>query len=283
MQLRRNQHCKKLNMSNSNTCTTIAEILRCAEKEDIDVLVDYITDSGKGRLALEKEVCATLTNAKRTTYGQAELTLIERELRQFGGNTVANLLRSMRGGIGSMLGHGTSPVSISYDEIVRDVAEHLKVDFSKQANTPEVEEGILRSLLVASFEKMSALEREAILNDLGVANAADLVKRGASAISAGLAAAMLGPAVAYRLSGMVAAASVQALLGRGLVIGASSFVARPLVVLAGPIGWAVTGAWALADMASPAYRVTVPCVVQVAYMRRKASGQHLLNTPHQQF
>jgi uncharacterized protein YaaW (UPF0174 family) len=76
--------------------------------------------------------------------------------------------------------------------------------------------------------------------------------------------------MAYHLSRSVAAASVQALLGRGLAIGATAVIARPIAVLAGPIGWAVTGAWALADMASPAYRVTVPCVVQIAYMRKKA-------------
>jgi len=27
--------------------------------------------------------------------------------------------------------------------------------------------------------------------------------------------------------------------------------------------------WTLADLSSPAYRVTVPCVVQLAYMRQK--------------
>ena len=44
---------------------------------------------------------------------------------------------------------------------------------------------------------------------------------------------------------------------------------KGISVFAGPIGWAITAIWAAFDMASPAYRVTVPCVVQVAYMRQK--------------
>lgn len=268
-------------MTKSNIPATLTEILGTADKPDLDVLVDYITDSGEGRVALDNDVCARLSAAKvAPAYEPGDVALIEQELRQFGGNSVANLVRSMRGGIGALFGGAGAAESVSYDEIVRDVAEHLKVKFGKYAGTPEVEEGILSSLLVASFEKMSPEEREQVLEDLGVSDAAEVAKRGAAAISAGIAAAAISSAVGFQLSRMVAAASVKALLGRGLVLGTTSFVARPVMVLAGPIGWAVTGAWALADMASPAYRVTVPCVVQVAYMRRKAAqGRLLLDTP----
>ena len=44
---------------------------------------------------------------------------------------------------------------------------------------------------------------------------------------------------------------------------------RALSVALGPIGWAITGLWTLADLSAPAYRVTVPCVLQVAYIRQK--------------
>lgn len=264
-------------MSNLSTQATLNEILRNAENEDLDVLVDYITDSGEGRISLDNDTCATLVKAKTDlSYGLNERRLIESELRQFGGNTMANLLRDVRsllGGFSSLLAEGASADSVAavpYDEIVRDVAEHLKVKFDNYAGTPEVEDGLLKSLLVTSFEKMTPEERETILKDLDIAGAADLAQRGAAAIGVGVFAASLSTAMAYRLSRSVAGATVQALLGRSLTMGAASVIARPVAVLVGPIGWAVTGAWALADMASPAYRVTVPCVVQVAYMRKKA-------------
>lgn len=264
-------------MTDLNTQATLNEILRDADDEDLDVLVDYITDSGKGRISLDNDICATLLKAKTNrAYRLDERMLIERELRQFGGNTMANLVRDVRGLLGnfnSLLVRGMSAGStaaVPYDEIVRDVAEHLKVKFDKYVGTPEVEDGILKSLLVASFEKMTPEERETVLRGLDIPDAAGLAQRGGEAIGVGLIAASLSTAVAYHLSRTVASATVKALLGRGLTMGATSFVARPVAALAGPIGWAVTGAWALADMASPAYRVTMPCVVQVAYMRKKA-------------
>ncbi|MFS2162589.1 hypothetical protein [Variovorax sp. Varisp62] len=274
-------------MARSLSPAPLAEILRGADTGDLDVLVDYITDSGKGRMALDNDVCAQLVRAKSAqAYGPNERMLIESELRQFGGNTVANLMRNMRGLLGSLTSSAsgsssTQAATVPYDEIVRDVAEHLKVEFDKYASTPEVEDGIMNALLAASFEKMKPDQRELILNDLGIPGAADLAQRSAAAISAGIAAAALSSVMAYHLSRSVAAASVQALLGRGLAIGATSVIARPIAVLAGPIGWAVTGAWALADMASPAYRVTVPCVVQIAYMRKKAqmNGRQSEPTP----
>lgn len=260
-----------------NIPVPLASILRDADNEDLDVLVDHITDSGKGRIALDNDICTSLVKAKSDqSYGSKERMLIESELRRFGGNTVANLVRDVRslfGGVSSLLNGGASANSITavpYDEIVRDVAEHLKVKFDKHASTPQVEEGILKSLLVASFEKMTPDERAAVLKDIDIPDAAMLARRSVAVMSAAIFAASLNAAMAYQLSRTVATATAQALLGRGLAVGAASVVAQPVALLAGPIGWALTGAWALADMASPAYRVTVPCVVQVAYMRMKA-------------
>ena len=61
---------------------------------------------------------------------------------------------------------------------------------------------------------------------------------------------------------------VQALVKRMGIAAAGMFVGgRLLALLAGPIGLALTGLWALADIAGPAYRVTIPCVILIAYMR----------------
>ena len=239
-------------------------------------MVDYVTDSGKGRISLDKSVCAELVKARSSQgYGANELQLIEREVRRFGGNSIANLFRDVRGLLG-LLGAADSggagaaqSDSVTYDEIVRDVAEHLKVKQETATSTPELEDGILKSLLIASLEKTTPEQRAAILKDLSVPNAQDISKRSIEAVGAGIAGVALTNAVAFQLSRTVASATLQALAGRALVVTTSSLVARPVVALAGPIGWAITGAWALADMASPAYRVTVPCVVQIAYVRRK--------------
>ena len=42
-------------------------------------------------------------------------------------------------------------------------------------------------------------------------------------------------------------------------------------LLTGPVGWVITGAWTLIDIAGPAFRVTLPAVIQIAVLRKKHS------------
>jgi hypothetical protein len=59
------------------------------------LFVDYITDKGEGRLALAKDVCAELVEAKaKRNYPPIIVRKLVRELQHFGGNSIANLFRS---------------------------------------------------------------------------------------------------------------------------------------------------------------------------------------------
>ena len=60
-----------------------------------------------------------------------------------------------------------------------------------------------------------------------------------------------------------------------------SVLSRSLSVLAGPIGWALTAAWTAYDIAGPAYRVIVPAVIQIAYLRQKSLMLELSISPEQ--
>lgn len=252
--------------------TDLSLLLAQADAADLDILVDYITDSGKGRIALDGEVCARLAKCKdRGTYTELDRNLISHEIRTFGGNTIANIYRDARASIpvGSLLDKvlPDSEAAVAYDEVVKDVAAHLKVPFSKDADVLVVEDGILRKILRDSFEKMSPEQRSEILKELNVADLSMLAPAsGATLIAAG----RIGGFASYKLALFVANAVSKALLGRGLPLAANAMLSRTVGVLLGPIGWVVTGLWTLADMASPAYRVTVPCVIQIAYMRQKA-------------
>ncbi|WP_338420424.1 hypothetical protein, partial [Aeromonas veronii] len=44
------------------------------------------------------------------------------------------------------------------------------------------------------------------------------------------------------------------------------------ITLTGPIGWVISGVWAAVDLAGPAYKVTIPCVIHVAMLRKKLSS-----------
>jgi len=53
-------------------------------------------------------------------------------------------------------------------------------------------------------------------------------------------------------------------------VGANAVLMRVIGTFAGPVGWAVTGLWTLVSAAGPAFRVTVPCVCHIAFLRQKA-------------
>lgn len=250
----------------------LTQLLAQSDTADLDTLVDYITDSGKSRISLSKEVCARLGKCKeRGVYSDFDRNLICKEIYAFGGNTLTNVYRDVRNAVplGNLLDRVLPDVdaTVAYDEVVKDVASHLKVAFDKKDDLLIVEDGILRKMLRDSFEKMSPEERAAVLKELGVS---DLSMLGPAAGAAFIAAGRVGGFATYRLALIVANAVSKALLGRGLPLAVNATISRTIGVLLGPIGWAVTGAWTLADMASPAYRVTVPCVIQIAYMRQKA-------------
>ncbi|WP_434718163.1 ubiquinol-cytochrome C chaperone family protein [Paraburkholderia sp. A1BS-2L] len=227
-------------------------VLEHGDPDDLAVLADYITDNGAGRLSLDSDVCKTLHGARvDRDFGDVERSLIAKEIRLFGGNSIINLFR----------GDG-----VPYAEVLRDVASHIGVGFSKTTVASEIEERLLRHLLGRALEKMSESERTAILTDLEMEA---LVGKKPAAMALALTGWELRGPATYKLAVIMANALARTLAGRGLVFGANAALGRTLGIALGPIGWAVTGLWSIADLASPAYRVTVPCVVQLAYMRQK--------------
>lgn len=66
---------------------------------------------------------------------------------------------------------------------------------------------------------------------------------------------------------------MKTLTGKGLKLAANATLTRSMAILTGPIGWAVTGLWTLVDIAGTAYRVTIPAVIQIAYLRKLSDNR----------
>lgn len=261
-----------MNLEFSENPSSLNLLLNVSDVEDLDVLVDYITDKGEGRITLEDAICKRLVACKDTrSYSEPDRSLISYEIQRFGGNTVTNLYREARNSIsgGSLLDKVLPDIgdTVSYQEIVRDVASHLNVSTNKASAVPTMEDGILRKILSDSFEKMSTEERKALLTELNVTDLS-MLKPATTAVALGIA--KLGGFATYKIALVVANAVAKSILGKGLTLAGNRLLVRSMSVLLGPVGWILSGLWTLADMASPAYRVTVPCVIQVAYMRQKA-------------
>lgn len=78
--------------------------------------------------------------------------------------------------------------------------------------------------------------------------------------------------LAYQTAVQVAHGVAQVVLGRGFTFATYAGLTQAIGVFAGPVGWAVTGAWTLIDVAGPAYRKTIPAVCHIAYLRQKEKG-----------
>lgn len=252
---------------------SLHELMEVADVEDLNLLTDYITDKGEGRIALDGDVCKRLVECQRTgKYSSSDRYLIQHEIRLFGGNTLANLYRDLRSnvGYGSILDKilpDTDGKTVAYHEIVCDVASHLKVSFNDKSDTIAVEDAILRKIFQDAFNKMTPEERQQVLDDLGIVSLSML---GPGMTGAAILAGRLGGFKTYQLAVIVANAIAKAILGHGL---RGPVITRPMSIFLGPVGMVITALWTAADLASPAYRVTVPAVIQIAYMRQKAIQQ----------
>lgn len=238
-------------MTNYREDKDLMNVLLSATNEDIGALIDIITDNGKGRISLDDEVKDLLVQAKTNkTITESIRYCIAEEIQRYGGNSIVNFFRSS---------------GVLYHEIVCDAADRLKVKYGKEEHIEAVEIAILLKVLEKSLDKMSEDERKKLFKEFGVRYRG----LGPAAIAALQAAIRANGFAAYKLAVIVANSVARALLGRGLAFGAMGPALQGMALFAGPVGWAITGLWLAFDLASPAYRVTIPCVLYIAFMRQK--------------
>lgn len=230
-------------------------LLEQCSNEQLEPLVEYI-------LKARTESLSKYSDFKRWHPNhQRYVSAIFDELRRFGGNSFINL------------GRKEGP---AYIEVVRDVAKKFKIKNTKAAGVVELEEMLLQAVLRQAYEKSSPEERvelEGVLQEAGLdASKISALQQGA-ALSA-LVAPAVAKVVLYRSSVVIAHTVARQMLGHGVrysaAVGAGAAGLKALSVLAGPVGWAVAGVWGAADIAGPAYRITIPCALHIAMLRLNA-------------
>ncbi|WP_137823532.1 DUF3944 domain-containing protein [Pseudomonas sp. D(2018)] len=224
---------------------------------DLQVLARYLTHDKDGDPRIASEL---LEDKEFKSYsGHSEQykrswQLIAGEFQHFGGDTIVNLFR----------GNG-----VPYKEILSDVCGKLSVKFGKADSAYEIENKLLDKFISDSWEKMNAEQKEELLKGVGL----DGRLSGAAGLLALQAALRLGGAASYKVSMMVASAVAKMFAGRALALVAGGGLARGLAILAGPIGMAITAILTIPAISGAAYRVTIPSVIQIAYMRRAYEEQ----------
>ncbi|QTF10684.1 hypothetical protein HC231_05125 [Brenneria izadpanahii] len=181
---------------------------------------------------------------------------IAAEIQCFGGNTFATIARGGKG--------------VLYKEILCDVCDQLKVNYNKKASVDLIETNLLMSIMTKELDSMSSEEIKDLGEGLGIKNISGLT---AKTLTAGFQAIFkAGGFKSYQLTAIIVNQVLKALIGRGLSFAATGTMMRTLSILTGPVGWGITGIWTAIDIGSTAYRVTIPAVLQVAFLRSKMSN-----------
>lgn len=245
------------NMSTNYHKDPDLDFIQYCSEEQLCILARYLTHDKDGSkrassMLLENDYFKRMEG--RPDRHRESWDLIAGELQHFGGDSIANIFR----------GHG-----VTYKEILSDVCNKLSIKMSKDASAYEAEDDLLGKLVADSWEKMPELERKKLLEQAGI----DASLKGAAALLAVQTALHTSKVLSYNIAVVVASHTARILAGSVVTTVAGQGALRGLAVLAGPIGWALTGALAIPAISGAAYRVTIPAVIQIASMRREMAQQ----------
>jgi uncharacterized protein YaaW (UPF0174 family) len=205
---------------------------------ELGLLVDHVTDGGQGRLALSAAIKDLLLEAKqRQLYTQLTLKILIRELQQFGGHSVANLVRQS---------------GVSYAEIVLDVLKHYNVSGYTAMPFEQQELAAVAARLAQLWPELDEAAKREYLTELSLVSGAgsDLSQLQSAILAGGRTSAVIARRLAQRsyTPNQVISIAKNSLLG---------------FTVGGPTGAAITAA------TGAAYRVTVPCVLCIAGLRQQ--------------
>jgi len=227
------------------------EFLGNVSSADLDLLVRILTEDKDGNERLTEELTTNDIYKAHYPDHQAYWKLIAAEIQCFGANTFATMLRGGEG--------------VLYREVLTDVCDKMKVNYNGGSSVETIEDDLLMKVFTDSMKEMSPEELKEVCSQLKLSP----TRYTPEAVTIALRAAIrLGGFLPYQIAVIVANAVAKALIGRGLSLGANAALTRLMGTFAGPIGWILSAGWLLADIAGAAYRITIPAVIMVAYLRR---------------
>lgn len=237
------------------------DFLYRASNDELRLLCDIVVKDKHGNFRMTEGLSGSETFKRYYPSNiRAMLPELVDEFRLFGGNTFANLFR------------GNGP---KYTEILRDVAKRNKVSFRKRNSEEQIEQYLLQKLFDESLNNASDEELRKMMKELGYPTT-NFTRQ--AAIATLMTAWKAGGFQSYILLVSVVNAVMKFLIGRGLSLAANAALTRMASIMMGPIGWVFTGFWTLIDIAGPAYRITVPATIQIAYIRQTVNHpSRLLN------
>lgn len=227
-------------------------LLGQCSNEELQLLVSIlITDPRDGDTRWTESLTSTpeyrLLAPEHRRYWQ----LIAAEFQRYGANTLVSLIR---------LGQG-----VTYREILEDVCDKLNVNYNLKSTTETIELCLLMKVLEKSLDQMTPEELATFSRNMQL----DLTNPTPQLILMAVQAAIRSSSLAALELATVLSASVITSLGGIATWGTVVVASRALSVSAGPVAIALSSAWMISDIAGPAYRVTIPACIIVAWLRQQ--------------
>jgi uncharacterized protein YaaW (UPF0174 family) len=232
---------------------TNLEFLKGIKSKDLSDLVYCLTHDKDGETRFTEELTESdgykFHHPEHSKYWKS----IAAEVQCFGANSFVTMLRGGEG--------------VLYKEVLTDVCDKMKVNYNKDSSVDKIENNLLMKILTDAIENMSPEELKELAESTGVKNTSSITPEGMIGVFQAVFRA--GGFKSYQLTLIIVNAVMKALIGRGLSFAGNAALTRTMAILTGPIGWVITGLWTAIDVAGPAYRVTIPAVIQVAVLRQK--------------
>lgn len=184
------------------------------------------------------------------------IVLLEKEIRYYGSSDFAYIFRKAV----------KKEPGARFRKIIINVAKSLKINI-KHLNT---EEGILEEIVIKysskKFAKLSLKDKQNILVDLGVEKeeAKNFALNSIKKFSLPALISILGAKGFEKFIINIAIAAISKYIGKEAARKIITELAKKFpwwAEWAGPVLWAITGAWTLIDIQGPAKRKTVPIVL----------------------
>lgn len=219
------------------------------ESEDLNFLVEILTLDKDNK----KRYTESLTNKeeykKYSPNHHKYWKDIAEEIQYFGANSIISFFRR---------------TGVLYREVAEDVADKLKVKYDKDFSIKDIEKDVILKIFNQSLNKMNDLERKTVVKEMGLDTS---VFTPSAIISSVQLLFKAGGFQSYKITLFIADTILKAILGRGITVAGSALFTQSMAILTGPIGLALSGVFTISELAGPAYRVTIPTVIQIAVLR----------------
>jgi uncharacterized protein YaaW (UPF0174 family) len=234
------------------------EMLQYCDNEDLEILVKYLIFDKDGEQRVTQHLLMDEQFKKCNGDFKSVWKEISGELQTYGANTIATMFRGGKG--------------VQYKQILENVCKRMDVKFKDHDSVMRMENSLIIKITENAIHGMND-EQKMELNQRINLNVDDLKTE--TMIKALHKAYRSKSISLHTLTVLIADSTSKVIIGTGLLLTARAILGRSLFL--GPIGILAGTLLTIPMFSGPAYRVTIPCVIQIAYMRQKLNSMEEVN------